>query len=314
MIRHALFWGVRVGQGGSWGRCDAVYVRRLHVERETGTLGALVKGVHFPDLASDADLFNRIRSILNEHGVVVFRDQEVTVEEQKAVSARFGDLESHPLVQGIDGHPEVIQWTRSPTEKVSFGEDWHSDNSYKERPTSVTCLYGVDVPPYGSDTLFACMRRAFKELSPTLQSFLGTLTASHGAGRAFSPEDSEERKLRYVSKDKSGRKYKFDFEVLHKLVSHPIVRTIPETQAKALFINQMFTYHIDGLGKEESRHILEMLFSHMARPEFQMRVRWQQGTLLLWDNRVVQHLALNDSHPTLPRTMRRVCCSGERPV
>jgi taurine dioxygenase len=99
----------------------------------------------------------------------------------------------------------------------------------------------------------------------------------------------------------------------HPPVSHPVARTNPATGRKALFVNQDFTSHIEGLSRSESDALLRLLFEHMARPEFQVRWRWRVGTVAFWDNRWTQHCALADYFPNR-RRVRRATILGERPV
>lgn len=279
----------------------------LSVEPATGALGANIRGVQLANI-SDED-FELLQEALLEHTVLFVHDQAgLTPETHKALGRRFGPLERHAIVKGIEGHPEVVEIVREPYARTDFGESWHSDLSFEERPTSISVLRAVHVPQYGNDTLWASMYAAYDGLSPGMKDTLSTLWAVHGAGRAFSPSD-EKRRAKFQG---DGAKYEAS-DRLEKTVEHPVVRTHPVTGRKALYVNSMFTYRFAGWTDEESRPLLEMLYAHMARPEYTVRFRWAPGCVAIWDNRVVQHIALNDYHGPERRVMQRVTVRGERP-
>ena len=277
------------------------------VRRCAGALGAEVSGV---DLAKplDAATFEAIHAAFLEHGVVFFRDQTLEHADQIAFGRRFGELDVHPIAEGLEECPEVIRVLKPAGESANFGVGWHSDNSFFETPSLGTLLYGVKLPPYGGDTLFAGMERAWDVLSDTMKGWLRDLRATHSAGRAYDP--------RTVGSDKYEGKaaitYKYSDSIWDE-VSHPLVRSHPETGRLGLYVNSMFTQRIEGLRSAESRALLDFLFEHCARPEFTCRFRWEPGSVALWDNRCVQHYALDD-YQEFERLMFRVTIRGDRPV
>lgn len=284
--------------------------RCLHVDCVTSVLGAEVKDVQVTDALKNEELVKAIRQALNDHSVLFFRNQDLSASAQEDFAALFGPLEAHPIVKALEGHPYTLQWTKEPGAATEFGETWHTDNSYNLQPTYLSVLYSKEVPPTGNDTLWASTTAAYEALSPGMKKMLDGLTAVHSASEAFS-QGGGNREAKYAG-DYDGIAYQKS-EALVNEVEHPVVRTIPETGHKSLYVNSMFTLRFKDMTKEESRPLLEYLWAHIAKPEFQVRHRWTANCIAMWDNRVVQHLAVNDNF-THRRTMRRVCVTGERPV
>jgi taurine dioxygenase len=281
---------------------DAVDIRPL-----SGHLGAELEGL---DLSKplEQDTFEFIRRALLDNGVLAIRDQRLGHAEQIALARRFGEPEVHPIAVGMEDHPELIRVHKPAGESACFGTGWHTDNTFFERPSMVTVLYGVKIPPHGGDTLFTSTERAFETLSATMQGFVAGLDAVHSASRAYDPKITGEAKYR----GEAAINYRMS-EAIYEEVVHPVVRTNPDSGRKSLFVNPMFTQRIVGLSAAESDAVLQFLFAHIVTPDFTCRVRWEPGTLVLWDNRATQHYALDDYQP-FERLMYRVTIRGERPV
>jgi taurine dioxygenase len=160
----------------------------------------------------------------------------------------------------------------------------------------------------GGDTLFASMEKAWTTLSEPLRAFLAPLRAVHSASAAYDPRTTGDAKY----KGETAITYTFS-EAIYDEVEHPVMRTHPETGRVSLYVNAMFTQRLVGLEKHESDALLAMLYAHAARPEFLCRVRWEPGTLTMWDNRCVQHYAIDD-YEDFERVMYRVTIEGSRPV
>jgi len=278
----------------------------LSVRPLAGALGAEIAGV---DLAREPDAATAaaIRRVLLERKVVVLRDQKLAPAEQLAWSRLFGEPEVHPIANGMPEHPEVIRVHKPAGERAFFGTSWHSDNSFFERPSALTILYGETVPSGGGDTLFASMERAWETLSPALRAFLAPLQAVHSASSAYDPRTTGDAKY----KGEAAITYTYS-DSIYEEVEHPIARTHPETGRVCLYVNPMFTQRIVGLNPDESAAILALLYAHATRPEFTCRVRWEPGTLTIWDNRAVQHYAIDD-YAEHERVMYRVTVAGDRP-
>jgi taurine dioxygenase len=240
--------------------------------------------------------------------VVVLREQKLSREQQLAFARRLGRPEVHPIANGMDGHPEIIRVLKPAGEQAFFGTSWHSDNSFFEKPTSLTILYGDTIPPVGGDTLFASMERAWEALSDPMQRFLAPLRAVHSASRAYDPRTTGDAKYR----GEAPITYTYS-ERIYDEVEHPVVRTHPESGRKSLYVNPMFTQRIVGLARHESDALLALLYQHAVRPELTCRLRWSQGALTLWDNRSVQHYAVDD-YADFQRVMYRITLEGTRPA
>jgi taurine dioxygenase len=273
--------------------------RTLCVEPVAGALGAEISGVDLAD-CSDATIAE-IRAVWLQHLVVFFRDQPLTLDQFLAFARRIGTPVEYPFVKGIDGYPEIIAVSKLPNETVNFGGIWHSDTVYLERPPMATMLLAREVPPYGGDTMWANMYAAHDALSPALQEVLGSLRAVNSSALADVSKTREDRIRDTGTND--DREF---------VAEHPVVRTHPETGRKALYVNVAHTARFAGMTEDESRPLLRFLFDHSVRPEFTCRLRWQVGTLALWDNRCAMHNPINDYHGHT-RTMHRITLAGDEP-
>jgi taurine dioxygenase len=272
----------------------------LTVDPVAGSLGAEIGGV---DVAADLDdaVVADIRRVWLDHGVVFFRDQDLSPERFLAFARRIGEPAEYPFVPGIDGHPEIIAVIKLPHETVNFGGIWHSDTAYLAEPPMATMLLAREVPPAGGDTMFADMHAAYEALSPAMQELLEGLRAVNSSALADVSKTREDRIRENGEPD--DRVYE---------AVHPVVRTHPETGRKALYVNVAHTARFEGMTEEESRPLLQFLFQHQVRPEFTCRFRWQPGSLAMWDNRCVQHNPVNDYHGHR-RVMHRITLQGDIP-
>lgn len=268
----------------------------LSIRRIAGALGAEISGV---DLSKELDgpTFDAIHRAYVEHEVIFFRDQRLTPEQHKAFGRRFGTLNIHPYVKGMDGHPEIMEIIKEPGDRVNFGGGWHSDMSFLETPSIGSILYALQLPDYGGDTLFASMTKAYEALSDGMKSTLEGLRAVHSANREYSAQGQ--------STQKRGSMQVSEAEGLAGEFTHPVVKVHPVTGKKALYVNPAFTLRFEGWKERESKPLLDYLFNHARYEGFTCRFQWTEGALAFWDNRSVWHFALND-YPGQRRHMRRV--------
>ncbi len=278
----------------------------IEVSPLTGTIGAVLGGV---DLAAPLDdvVVAEIRRALLENLVVFFRDQTLTPERLRDVGRRFGELHVHEFVKGLPECPEVIEILKTEDERVNFGGTWHSDVTYHDTPPLGSILYALEVPEAGGDTLFANQYLAYETLSEGLREMLEGRKAVHSAAPIYGTQGSFA--ARYG--EDAGTALQPNEDHLRE-IEHPIFRTHPETGRKGLYVNGNFTIRLAGLSEAESRPILERLYVHATMPDFCCRFRWRPGSVAFWDNRAVQHYAVND-YPGQRRRMHRVTVLGDRP-
>ena len=280
--------------------------RHLEVRPVSGVLGAEVAGIDLTAPVPD-EVFAEVQRAFLDHSVLFFRDQALTPETQLAFARRFGTPEVHPIVDGLESTPEVLRVLKPAGVSASFGTGWHTDNTFFAKPSKATLLHGAEVPPFGGDTVFASMERAYEELSQTLRSRLEGLAGVHSASRAYDPAVTGEEKYR----GEAPIRYRWSDSIRDE-VEHPVVRTHPETGRRSLFVNPMFTLRIVGMTDAESRALLGFLFEHCARPDFQCRFRWEANSVALWDNRCLWHYAMDD-YREYERLMFRVTLEGDVP-
>lgn len=246
----------------------------------TGNCGAVISQV---DLSGplDSAMIAAIDQALTDYKVIAFRDQShVSPRDLVALARHFGaiDEEPHHTHQPVDGLmavKELITDGRGFNGMVT--DSWHSDGSPRENTNWTSFLKGVDVPTYGRDTMFADMEIAFDHLSREMREFLEGLTAIHSWGKA---------------------------DPTAPPVEHPLIYVDPRTGRKSIYANKVYTRAIKGFRDDESAAILEFLFRQALIPEHQVRVCWQPGTIVAWDNQRTQHYIVQDK--PYRRVMHRV--------
>ncbi|HMF27756.1 MAG TPA: taurine dioxygenase [Candidatus Cybelea sp.] len=268
----------------------------------TPAIGATVDGFALSAPLTD-EAIQEIRRALDERLVLFFPGQSLSPARKRDFAARFGELYLHPFYPGHEEAREIMVLAHDTTHRAST-DRWHNDVTYLEKPPQASLLYAQEIPPLGGDTLWANMYLAYETLSEPLREFVTRLRAVHSFAKNFTPERFKEIGM----EDRQQSMY-----AQHPPVSHPVARTNPSTGRKALFVNPDFTSHVEGLTARESDALLNFLYEHMARPEFQIRWRWTAGDVAFWDNRWTQHCALADYFPQR-RVVRRATIAGERPV
>ena len=268
----------------------------IQVEKLTPHAGAEVRGVDLSQPLDEAT-FKEIHAALIDNGVIFFRDQHLTPDQQKAFGRLFGELHLHPAAPSLlEGHPEILVIHADESSRHVAGENWHSDVSCDLEPPMGSILYMHELPPVGGDTLFASMYAAYEALSEPMRRFLEPLTAMHEGEHVY-----------------RGRYGVNDTGKVFPKAEHPVIRTHPASGRKALFVNGGFTTRITQLTRPESDALLQFLYRHVETPEFHCRFRWQVNSVAFWDNRCVQHHAMWDYYPQR-RHGHRVTIKGDRPV
>lgn len=275
---------------------DTVQGKALDIVPLTGALGAELLGI---DLARDLndDSFAVIHKALIDHGVIFFRDQNITPAQQTAFAQRWGEIHYHPHMPTLPDHPAIIEIVKKETDTVVFGANWHTDQMFTPTPARVTMLYAKQVPPVGGDTLFADLHKAYDTLSDGMKALIADL-------RTMSVYDKKKKRpdaMRPTNPDEAAEE-----------CEHPLVRHHPETGRKALYLCHIgITRYIQGMTEEESKPLLNYLFNHATKPDFQCRFRWRAGSMAIWDNRRTLHYPVDDYYGHR-RAMHRITVKGER--
>jgi len=264
------------------------------------TIGAEIHGL---DLSRQIDraTADALEAALVEHKVIYARDQHISTAQHVAFGRLFGELEVHPF--SPEGEfSEIMVLNNHKDNPVLSTDVWHSDTTFRACPTKYSVLRCLEIPTVGGDTLWADMCAAYEGLSAAIKGMIDGLDAVHDFKNfraLFGDSDEDREKLRQMEK-------------LYPNPTHPVVRTHPETGKKALFVNPQFTLRINGLKAAEGDALLQLLYEQAHVPEYQFRLRWKPGTIVLWDNPATQHYAANDYYPNR-RHMERVAIVGDRP-
>ena len=278
----------------------------MQIRPLSGHVGAEISGVN---LAADlpGDTFQLIDDAYNRHSVLVFRDQQLTPEQQLAFARRFGELEISPRTQfSLPGYPEILVLSNiiengRPVGNTDAGRTWHTDMSYTRTPPRGSLLYAREIPIQDGralgDTVFASAAAAYESLPKDKQASLLGLRAIHrGSAKKYAPGS----RLGDLIKDLPD-------------VEHPVIRTHPVTGRKAIYVREGECIGICGIPDEQSLPLIEELANTVTRPEFCYRHQWRLGDLLMWDNSMIQHLAISDYQLPLRRLMHRVTVNGTVP-
>jgi taurine dioxygenase len=289
-------------------RQEPPHAGELQIRPFDAPLGAEVLGLDLTQALTSID-FARIRQAHLDYHVLVFRDQRISPEQQIAFSRRFGPLQIHVLKQfQLPRYEEVLVVSNiiengAPIGLGDAGHFWHSDLSYKETPSLGSLLHAQELPQEGGDTLFSNMHL----LWDTLPAYLRRAVEGRRAEHTYLAQYAELQRRSPWRPNLSAEQIA---EV--KPVIHPVVRVHPETGRRALFVSEHFTTRIVELPEDESRALLDELFSYVALPANVYRHQWQPHDLVFWDNRSVQHLAAG-CPDTMRRKLYRTTVEGDAP-
>lgn len=272
----------------------------LTVRKITARIGAQVVGVDLSE-PLDPDIVAAIRDALNVHKALVFTDVGLDDEGQQRFARYFGELTSaHPTVPAVEGAPNIM----AVDSEGGASNHWHTDVTFIVNPPQLSTLRSIVIPPYGGETLIANAAAAYRDLPAPLRAFADTLWAVH--------TNDSDREAAPESLDEKARELRAMFTSTVYQTVHPVVRVHPLTGERGLFIGS-WAQRIVGLSFSESRKILDLLQAYVTRPENILRWSWSPNQLLLFDNRITQHYAI-DNYDQLPRRLNRVTVAGDVPV
>ena len=265
----------------------------LKREKITCAIGAEISGISLNrDLTSD--VCDEIYDALINHQVIFFRDQDLSPEAHLQLAKSFGEPEPpHPVYPHVEDFENIVL-LKSGGGDVPDTNDWHKDMTFKANPPFTSILHAVNVPAVGGDTLWSSTSAAYDNLPDAWKTHLEGLEAMHDIG-TFRNDFYKKGGIEAVN-----NALKDTGSAVHKIID-----THPVSGLKYLNVNQSFTRNIVGMIQGESDRILHYLYQHMAKPEFQVRFRWRNNSIAIWDNRITHHYAICDYLPNI-RHMQRI--------
>lgn len=285
--------------------------------RPLAPFGAEVHGVDLSE-ALDDGTFGAIEAALNEYGVLVLGNQDLAPEEQIRFTRRFGELEVHVRQEyALSGYPQIhlisnIKEGERSIGSAYAGENWHTDLCFMRKPARMSVLHGREIPhddqgePLG-DTLFVNTADAYDRLSQGVKDKLAGLRGVHQYHRA------QEIKRRQRERDHKRAPLSEKQKTATPDVSHPVVRTHLYSRRKCLYVNQTYTFGIEGWSEEFAQPLLQELFTHIVQPQHVYRHRWRVGDVVMWDNCMTQHKAVTNYALPQRRLMHRTAVNGTEP-
>jgi taurine dioxygenase len=260
--------------------------------------GVEVEGVQLASLENSE--LDALRNALAEHGLLLFRDQQLSEEEHLRFARRFGDIVLNKFFKPVEGHPDIAEVRKEKNQEMNIGGGWHTDHSYDEEPALGSILVARELPESGGDTWFANLYAAYEALSPGLQKTLENLRAIHSNEHIYGKDGF------YRSTDLAGQLGGMDRV---GDATHPVVIRHPRSGRKALYVNPGHTVGIEGWTREESFALLNFLYQHVEQPAFTCHFNWLPGSVAFWDNRCTWHYARNDYQGQF-RLMHRITLAG----
>jgi alpha-ketoglutarate-dependent sulfate ester dioxygenase len=270
----------------------------LSVRKLTSRIGAIVEGV---DLTTEqsGELIAALRGALNEYKVIVFDGVELDDRGQERVASWFGELTAaHPTVPAVPGTSNVL----AVDSETSKANEWHSDVTFVVNPPQVSTLRSIVTTPYGGETLIANAAAAYRDLPEPLRALADSLWAVHTNAYDYA---------RPLAPTQARRQHDDIFVSTVYEAEHPVVRVHPLTGERGLFVGG-FAQRIVGLSSRESAALLQIFQSYVTRPE-NLVWSWSPNQLLIFDNRITQHYAI-DNYDDLPRRLNRVTVAGDVPT
>ena len=236
-------------------------------------LGATVHNLKLSS-TSDSQTLCLIQDLLEKYLVLIFPEQDFSVEQLRDFVSQFGPLFVHHADEGVlfcEGVPEVLEMRKEADGVRLFGgSDWHADVTFRKPEGYLSVLYSKIIPPLGGDTAFASTIASFAALSDGMQDMLRNLKAVHSYNGPGQPDHPVETAI------------------------HDVVRTHPDSVQQGLYINKMFATRFEGMSDEESRPLIQFLDEHMSSPQFTCRITWAENQIVMWDNRFTLHYPIND--------------------
>ncbi len=269
----------------------------------SGALGAFIHGLDITQPLDD-DTQQELRDALVHYMVLFFRDQPLKPEEHVRFAETFGEVQMGGTIPRLEEQPEIKKQEYTQQSQVTGDVNMHADDTFVEIPSRCSILHGVKMPKAGGDTLWVNCEAAYAALSTPMKEFLEPLRAEHNLSAKFGN----------IAPGVEDPHMKVKIFEHYPPVDHPVIRTHPVSGRKCIFVNEMVTNRIIGLEPDESEVILNFLIQHLKKPIFQCRLRWEDDTVVVWDNRATQHQVLADFQPAYRLNQRIAIKDDARPV
>ena len=277
----------------------------LEIRPIRGEFGAEVVGAA-PDLRVDDGSFHRIEDAWHRHSILVFRNLDMSPDDQIAFTRRLGPLHIMvPAEHNLDTHPEIFvvgnarKEDGTPLGLRGAGMGFHTDGEDKTVPNAGSFLYARQVPPEGGDTLFADMYAAHAALPAHIRARIAGRRARFSR-KALHAVNYPDLPMPAALRDRPD-------------VFHPLERRHPRSGRVSLYIGR-WACDIEGLPAEEGRAIVQFLQEFARQDRFVYRHHWRDGDAVLWDNRCAQHCATPFDETRYVRLMHRTTLEGDAPI
>ncbi len=225
-----------------------------------------------------ADEIEKTKKALNNYGFVSFRNQNISPAEYLNFGEKLGKIKEYPMLKDLEGFKGITVVERKETDKgKSYGEGFHTDSSYLKKTPRYTCLMGKIVKRDQGQTLFASQLASYEALDSKTKDKIDNLVGIFSSAGPISVTRLEREAERGTGKAK-------DF-----IAEHPIVRRVGNK--KTLYLSPGHTIAIKNIPERDSKNLLEYLFNHQTKKEFQMSFFWEENSIVVWDNYSVIHSA-----------------------
>ena len=264
----------------------------IEVQPCKNNIGAFIN-INLNDVNNN--IINEIKISLDEFGVIFFRNQSLSSSSYVSFAKNLGEFADYKRLKGLDGFPEITVVEKKASEKIMFGEGWHTDSSYTKQPPKFTMLYSIKIPGKGKgNTLFASQYASYKNLLKQDKKKIENLKA------VFSAEGPISKTLTYRIAEKGTG---VNLKSLSAI--HPIIKVNERNKKKSIYLSPGHVTKIVDMDEKESTALLKYLFEHQVKPEFVYGFEWEENCLAIWSNYAVLHSPVND-FTGVHRVMHRI--------
>lgn len=260
----------------------------MELKELSPSFGLEISNINLGDIC--ATDMTQIKELLYDKKLLVFRAQNLDHNSYLGFAEKLGDIAKYPFSSGLPEYPQIVQIKKRPEQTINFSGMWHVDSTYLETPPDITMLSAEVTPPIGGDTVFSNATLAFEELSDEFKSILTSLNCN------FVSDLHNQDRTKHLLKNEEKRVFK---------AIHPAIKKHPVTHKCSIYVNEEHTHSFVGMSRQESVPIINYLCEHLKKSEYTLRVKWETGSIAVWDNRAVQHHAVNDYTGHL-RIMNRI--------